>query len=245
MISVCIATYNGERFILKQLQSILPQLSADDEIIISDDNSSDKTVEVINSIQDSRIHLFNHKPAICPKFIIDNSTHNFENALLHAKGDVIFLSDQDDYWLPEKVSIMLQQLEYSDLVISNCIIGDKNLKPTQKLYSDIRNFKTGLFSNIIQSHYLGCCMAFKRNVYIKAVPFPKHGVAHDLWLGMIAEQHFKVKYISRPLSIYRRHEKTVTASGKSNNTSMSFKIKYRLYIVKALLAHNFMKQIPL
>jgi len=245
MISVCIATYNGERFILNQLLSILPQLSADDEVIISDDNSSDKTIEVITSIQDPRIHIYNHKPVVSARFIIDNSTHNFENALLHAKGDVIFLSDQDDYWLPEKVNIMLQQLEYADLVISNCIIGDKDLKPTKMLYSDIRAFKTGLLSNFIQSHYLGCCMAFKRSVYMKAMPFPKHGVAHDLWLGMIAEQHFKVKYIERPLSIYRRHDKTVTASGKSNDTSMSFKIKYRLCIAKALWQHNFMKYNPL
>lgn len=245
MISVCIATYNGEKYILEQLQSILPQLSADGEIIISDDHSTDRTIEVISSIRDPRIHMYFHDSDIDARFTIDHSTHNFENALLHAKGDIIFLSDQDDYWLPEKIQVMSKALEFSDLAISDCIIGNEKLQPTKLLYSDLRAFKTGLLNNLLQSHYLGCCMAFKKEVLIKALPFPKHGVAHDLWLGMTAEQFFNVKYISQPLSIYRRHANTVTASGKSNDTSMAFKIKYRLYIIKAILQHNFLPQLSL
>ena len=240
MISVCIATYNGEKYIHEQLRSILPQLSEDDEIIISDDHSTDRTIEVISSIRDPRIHIYIHDSVIDAKFNIDQSTHNFENALLHAKGDIIFLSDQDDYWMPEKIEIMSQALESADLAISDCIIGDEKLKPTKLLYSNIRVFKTGLFNNLLHSHYLGCCMAFNKAVLTKALPFPKYGVAHDLWLGMTAERFFKVRYISQPLSIYRRHANTVTASGKSNDTSMTFKIKYRLYIIKALLQHNFL-----
>ncbi len=240
MISVCIATYNGGKYILEQLQSILPQLSGDDEIIISDDNSTDRTIEVISSINDPRIHIYSHESITDAKFTIDYSTHNFENALLHSKGDIIFLSDQDDYWLPEKVRVMLEQIEFADLVISDCMIGDENLQLTKQLYSDFRAFKTGIVHNLIKSHYLGCCMALKREVLIKSLPFPRNGVAHDLWLGLTAERHFNVRYISQPLTIYRRHRNTVTASGKANDTSMAFKIKYRFYIVKALFRHNFL-----
>ena len=110
MISVCIATYNGENYIRQQLMSILPQLSEDDEIVVSDDHSSDRTNEVIMSINDPRIHLFTHDATIEPIFTIDRSTYNFANALSHAKGDIIFLCDQDDYWLPEKVKTMATKM---------------------------------------------------------------------------------------------------------------------------------------
>ncbi|WP_033147758.1 glycosyltransferase [Prevotella sp. P6B1] len=238
MISVCIATYNGEKFIRQQLESILPQLSMNDEIVISDDHSTDNTIEIIKSLKDARIHLYFHEADIHAMFHIDRSTHNFVNALSHANGDIIFLADQDDFWLPNKVETTIQQLKSYDLVISNCIIGDEALNTTGKMYSDIRPFKTGVLNNIIKSHYLGCCMAFRKDVYQKALPFPKHGVAHDLWIGLTAERFFRVGYIKQPLVIYRRHTGTVTYSGKENKTSLAFKLKYRLLIVKALISHN-------
>ena len=238
MISVCIATYNGENYIRQQLMSILPQLSEDDEIVISDDHSTDRTNEVISSVNDPRIRLFTHDVTIEAKFTIDRSTYNFANALSHAKGDIIFLCDQDDYWLPEKVQTMVSLLVSSDLVMSDCLIGDETLNTTGQVYSDIRPFRTGTFTNFLKSHYLGCCMAFKREVYQKALPFPKHGVAHDLWIGLTAERYFKIKYTKQPLMIYRRHSNTVTASGKTNQTSTLFKLSYRFYIAKALLSRN-------
>ena len=95
-ISVCIATYNGERYIREQLDSILSQLSLDDEVIISDDGSKDSTIEIISSYLDSRIKVFKN-----------NGKHgyvgNFENALNHSSGDFIFLSDQDDIWELQKI----------------------------------------------------------------------------------------------------------------------------------------------
>lgn len=238
MISVCIATYNGENYIRQQLMSILPQLSEDDEIVISDDHSTDRTNEVISSVNDPRIRLFTHDVTIEAKFTIDRSTYNFANALSHAKGDIIFLCDQDDYWLPEKVQTMVSLLVSSDLVMSDCLIGDETLNTTGQVYSDIRPFRTGTLTNFLKSHYLGCCMAFKREVYQKALPFPKHGVAHDLWIGLTAERYFKIKYTKQPLMIYRRHSNTVTASGKTNQTSTLFKLSYRFYIAKALLSRN-------
>lgn len=238
MISVCIATYNGENYIRQQLMSILPQLSEDDEIVISDDHSTDRTNEVISSVNDPRIRLFTHDVTIEAKFTIDRSTYNFANALSHARGDIIFLCDQDDYWLPEKVQTMVSLLVSSDLVMSDCLIGDETLNTTGQVYSDIRPFRTGTLTNFLKSHYLGCCMAFKREVYQKALPFPKHGVAHDLWIGLTAERYFKIKYTKQPLMIYRRHSNTVTASGKTNQTSTLFKLSYRFYIAKALLSRN-------
>ena len=96
MNSICIATYNGEKYIKEQLNSILSQINEDDEIIISDDGSQDKTLDVIQEITDSRIVIIKN----------DSRRHgiigNFQNALKHANGEYIFLSDQDDVWCKEK-----------------------------------------------------------------------------------------------------------------------------------------------
>lgn len=100
MISVCMATYNGEKYIKEQIDSILKQLGSDDELVISDDGSSDGTIDIILGYHDPRIHLYKgsfHSPAF-----------NFENALKNATGDFIFLSDQDDIWYDNKVPEILK-----------------------------------------------------------------------------------------------------------------------------------------
>ena len=96
MISVCIPTFNGEKYLNKQLDSILPQLEPEDEIIISDDSSSDNTLSIIKSYKDERIKLLMNNDFKSPAF-------NLENALINAQGDYIFLSDQDDIWMKGKL----------------------------------------------------------------------------------------------------------------------------------------------
>src|SRR5688500_13094934 len=97
MVSVCMATKNGATFIKEQLDSILPQLATDDEIIISDDCSGDDTLTVIRAFQDPRIRLLESSSE-------KGITRNFESSLNASKGDYIFLADQDDVWLPGKVN---------------------------------------------------------------------------------------------------------------------------------------------
>ena len=103
MISVCMATYNGEKYIRQQICSIISQIGEGDEVIISDDGSTDSTLDTIRSMADSRIRIVKGPCRRSP-------TLNFENALSHAQGDYIFLADQDDVWLPGKVSACVQWL---------------------------------------------------------------------------------------------------------------------------------------
>ncbi len=109
-ISVCLASYNGALYIKEQIHSILSQLKDGDELIISDDSSTDNTVDIISQINDKRITILHHESVInlptCQKV-----TSNFENALFAASGDVIFLSDQDDVWLDGKIDTMCSYLE--------------------------------------------------------------------------------------------------------------------------------------
>ncbi|EXY58193.1 glycosyltransferase, partial [Bacteroides fragilis] len=98
LISVCIATYNGEKFIVEQLKTILSQLTDFDEIIISDDHSSDCTLSLIRSFRDPRIKIYLNEND-------KGYTSNFENALKKATGEIIFIADQDDIWKKDKVDI--------------------------------------------------------------------------------------------------------------------------------------------
>ena len=166
MISVCMATYNGEKYIKEQLSSILSQLSEKDEIIVSDDSSTDKTVEIIESFQDKRIKILKNNKFRQPNL-------NFENALKYSKGDIIFLSDQDDVWIENKVEIILNQLKKYDLIVSDAFITNEKLNITNdSLFSEV-NSNRGILKNIIKNTYYGCCMAFKRKVLKKALPFTK------------------------------------------------------------------------
>lgn len=97
-VSVAMATYNGEKYLEQQIDSILMQLGSDDELIISDDHSSDRTVAIIEKYinNDHRVKLFMNEES--------GVTSNFENAIKRTQNEIIFLSDQDDVWKPEKVS---------------------------------------------------------------------------------------------------------------------------------------------
>ena len=146
MISVCIATYNGKEELRRQLDSIYPQLSVDDEIVISDDNSTDGTRELIKTYIDN--------DACLPKvYLIDGpSLHspipNFENALKNAKGDYIFLSDQDDQWMPNKVEVMMKALQQSSCVVSDCVVTDGSLNVTAPSFYELNRTRAGWMYNL-------------------------------------------------------------------------------------------------
>lgn len=241
MISVCMATYNGEHFIKKQIDSILVQLSENDELIISDDNSSDSTIEIIQSYKDNRIKLLNHDKNLSllkeKSASFKLATQNFENALKKASGDYIFLADQDDIWKENKVSETIKALQTFDIVMSNFSIIDENDKISKEVFYNTSPISKHLLVNIIRSHFLGCCMAFKKNVLDYCLPFPKKLIGHDYWIGCLGTHKFNFYFIPTPLHFYRRSTDNVsTSTGKSNN-SILYRIKYRFDFLILLLYH--------
>lgn len=234
MISVCIATYNGEKYIKKQLDSILPQLGTEDEIIISDDSSTDNTLDILYSYVDSRIKIYSNQHFHSPIF-------NFEYTLIHAKGDYIFLSDQDDVWESNKVQVMLNALKRAALVVSDCTVVDKNMKVIKKTFFRDKIRKKGVINNIISNNYLGCCMAFRREVLCKALPFPKSIAMHDIWLGLCASAFYSVEFIPDKLIKYRRHGENASPTGEKSNLKILYRIIYRIQFVVALVERMFRK----
>jgi len=233
-ISVCMAAYNGEMYIREQIESILKQLKVNDELIISDDNSSDNTSEIIREIGDPRIKLIMNKGE-------KGYTKNFENALKESSGDIIFLSDQDDVWVDNKVEIMLKHLENSDMVISNAKIVDSQLQVINDSHFLLHDVKKGFWNNFLKTRYIGACMAFKRSVLEQALPFPKHQkyCAHDYWLTIVSEAYYKVSLEDSPLLLYRRHGKNASSGGHFSNNSLWIKIVVRLYAAINLISLYF------
>lgn len=226
MISVCIATYNGERFIREQIDSILRQLSSDDEIIVSDDGSTDDTISIINSIDDKRIRVIEGPRTQSP-------TSNFECALKASKGDFIFMSDQDDVWKPNKVKICMEWLQRYDCVLSDAEVTDSSLNPLYpSLYAIMQVRQGRIYNTIWKNGYTGCCMAFRRNVLEASLPFPKDIPMHDIWIGNVAAYKYNVKFIPDTLIYFRRHEDTTSCNGKGSKYSIWQQMKFRWSVIK-------------
>ena len=227
MISVCMAVKNGEQFLGAQLDSILLQLGADDEVVISDDHSSDNTLNVLNSYSDPRIRVMTN-----PRTGLVN---NFEHALSNSGGEVIFLSDQDDVWMPHKIKSTLPFFNEYDLVVSDCCIVSERLDSLHDSFFEINSSSHGLFRNLLHNSYMGCCMAFKRSILKKALPFPTNLVTHDQWLGLTAELYGRVTFIPDKLILHRRHDQNASSTANESKQKWSRKISNRYSLIKNLI----------
>ena len=230
MNSVCIATYNGEQYIAEQLISILSQISEDDEVIISDDNSTDKTIEIIKNFHDPRI------------IIIRNTTSrhgaigNFENALRHVSGRYIFLSDQDDIWFENKYQVMLSYLKKYDLVHCNSKVVDDSLNILNNSFYDVLHNGTGIIKNIKKSTYFGSHMAFNSRLIKYILPFPNtEEIGHDLWIGLVSELKGSVIFINDTLMYYRRHANAFCSIFEGSKRSLCKKLYGRILMLVELL----------
>lgn len=224
------ATYNGEEFIEEQIFSILRQLSSNDELIISDDNSNDSTLLKVNSFNDKRIKIFKNPGE-------KGYSQNFENALNNAKGDVIFLSDQDDVWVEDRLRLMINKLENSSLVIADAEIVNEKLETINKSHFDLYNVRKGFLVNFLKTRYIGACMCFKREVLNKAMPFPKDKkyCAHDYWLAIISEFYFSTELSNKTSILYRRHSSNALDGGNSSSNSLFKKVWTRMYCMFNLI----------
>ena len=156
MVSVVLAAYKGEKYIAAQIESIISQLGENDELIISDDYPLGKTRDAVSDLieNDERI-VYIEGPQ---KGVIKN----FEYAISKARGDYIFLADQDDVWLDGKISTVMSELENgADLVLHNAKITDADLHETGETAFEINKTEKGFLRNIIKNSYQGCCMAFR------------------------------------------------------------------------------------
>lgn len=233
MISVCMTSHNGDLYIKEQIESILCQLSEEDELIISDDGSTDKTIEVIKSFCDKRIKLLFYEQnkslesiKYCKGFYY--ATANFENSLSHAVGDYIFLSDQDDIWEPDKVKEVSEALKEHAIVMTNYSVCDREGRITETKHFQKSPVKKTVLGNIIKSRFTGCAMAFRKEVLDYCLPFPDKLYAHDYWIGCYGMTKYDAFFLDLPLHRFRRTGENVSTGVAKSTNSLYFKIAYRI-----------------
>lgn len=235
MISVCMATYNGAAYLQEQVTSILKQLAKDDELIISDDGSTDETYSILQTLkeQDARIKLFKGPG----KGVIAN----FSFAISQASGDYLFLADQDDVWLPDKVAKILALFKANPkclLILSDLMIVNQDLQVVFPSYFTHKQVRTGFYANILRNTYIGAGMAFRRALLPRILPIPENVPMHDMWIGLLAEPN--VQLFAEPLTLYRRHEQN--ASELHTKASRLQQLKWRLSLTYYLILRKLLKK---
>ncbi len=224
------ATRNGEKYIHEQLTSILKQLERDDEVIISDDSSTDSTVAIIKGFRDQRVRIYENNTFFNPIF-------NFENALKKVTGDIIILSDQDDIWLDNKVPLIRSRLENKlgliyTVVLDGFYINENGDTIRESIFERYNSGK-GLLKNIYDNTYMGCCLAFTMDLLKVALPFPKSIAMHDMWLGLLSELFGEVEFIKEETIKYRRHSSNITVFKRKFD--IFTQIKWRYFLVYNLI----------
>jgi glycosyltransferase involved in cell wall biosynthesis len=200
-VSVCMAAYNGAPYIEAQICSILKQLGHADQLIIVDDKSTDDTVEIIKNFKDSRIQLISNTNNV-------GAALTFNRALQEASGDIIFLSDQDDFWHDGKVATVVKMIQTGnlDLLVHDAVVMRGGQVVHASLF-EMAGSSSGVIKNIVSNTFTGCCMAFRRDVLRDVLPISAHiGLFHDAWIGVLAQYlGYKITFVPVPLIDFIRH----------------------------------------
>jgi glycosyltransferase involved in cell wall biosynthesis len=229
-VSVALATYNGTRWLLPQLRSIAGQLLPSDEIVVVDDGSTDGTVSLIESQHDPRIRLLRN-PANA------GVRASFERALAACRGEFIFLADQDDVWLPGKRDALVAALQAGAvLAISDATVIDGEGREIEPSFMARRGgFRGSFAATLVKNRYLGCAMAFRRNLLDEVLPIPPSVPMHDMWIGALAALRGRVAYVERPLMQYRRHGGNVSPERRAGLAQM---LAWRWRLLSGVIARH-------
>lgn len=201
LISIALCTYNGEKFIIEQLESLLNQSYPNLEIVVVDDKSTDNTFNILKNFQEEgKIKLFQNSQNL-------GFLRNFEKCISLCKGDLIALSDQDDIWHPEKISKLATHIGDSILIYADSELTDINGKSLGKKLSNRRNMYSGndcrafVYNNSISGHSI----LFKKELTKFFLPFPANSY-HDWWIAYVASSIGKISFLNECLVKYRQHE---------------------------------------
>jgi glycosyltransferase involved in cell wall biosynthesis len=222
-VSVVLATYNGEKFIREQLNSILAQSIRPYEIIIMDDASLDGTKEILTAyaVQYPYIKLYFNKVNL-------GYIKNFEKALTLASGNYIALCDQDDYWLPQKLEKLLMHIGDHTMVYSDSLLCDENLQSNGKKISDVAVCQpyTSCLQQAVFCRIYGHATLFSKRLLTKAIPFPEV-LPHDWWLSFMATLDEGIAYFPEVLVYYRQHSNNVfgAVGGKSKKEDKKLRLE--------------------
>ncbi len=223
LVSIVMATYNGEKYLRKQVDSILKQTYQHFELIVVDDASTDETLSILNqyAVLDDRIHVFPAEKNL-------GLVANFERGLKLAKGDFIAFSDQDDIFRKDKIERLLTALKdhpSRDLAVSDLSLiheDDAEFATSMWRYQKLKPQQGKPFRRLLYLNFAtGCAMIFRRRLLLIALPFPQACLVHDWWLAVVAasSKGGGICLVKEPLTAYRQHRSNVFGASEVENIS--------------------------
>jgi glycosyltransferase involved in cell wall biosynthesis len=231
-VSVCIATYNGERFVAEQVASVLSELNPDDELIIVDDCSKDTTVEILQSFGDPRIAIVRNETNQGP-------VRSFERAISLATREFICLADQDDRWVPGRVGLLISALERTGAMVasSNSAFMDGSGRPIDFKVDGVtardsrKHLKNilGIFTG--KTSYFGCAMAFRRSIVPLILPMPRYVESHDLWIALASNLIRSNVHVEEPTLIRRVHGDNASIIQRSLHLKLWARVVFALSLL--------------
>ena len=220
-VDILLATYNGEKYLREQIDSILNQTHTEFRLLISDDGSTDGTIEILKEYKekDGRIDVFFQENNL-------GVVKNFEFLLEKVEAKYYMFSDQDDIWKETKIEKSLNKIEEGfDLVYSDLEVVDENLNVTYSSYWKLKGIynkikKYNNFESLYLNNFItGCTMISKKELINSFMPLPNTSkfVLHDYWISLIISQNGKIAYIEEPLIKYRQHKNNKVGSKKKTD----------------------------
>ena len=205
-IDILMATYNGEKYLVEQLDSIINQTYRNWNLLIRDDNSTDKTLEIIQNY---------HKKDKRIKILKDNKgnlgiVRNFEELLKSSESEFIMFSDQDDIWVENKLDMYLKMIEKIKnkgfMIHSDAILFDKNKSNILKdTFISKKAINKGL-DNVFFNYFVqGATILISKEIKNFILPFPKEVYLHDRYIHLISELFFERIFVNKALIYYRQH----------------------------------------
>jgi glycosyltransferase involved in cell wall biosynthesis len=211
LISVVVATFNGARYIREQLDSIIHQTYPNIEIVITDDQSTDETLSILEeyALKYSNIKLYQNETNL--KYI-----KNFEKGMQLAKGDFIAPSDQDDVWELDKLAVLMDNIGEHAIIYCNSVLMDADGKEMNQKLSDIKRLDSfdSCINYAIGNSAPGHAMLIRKQVIIDCGVFPTM-IPHDYWLGFVATFNSQVYFLDRVMVRYRQHDANVFGAAKA------------------------------
>ena len=239
-VEVLMATYNGEKYLSEQLESILHQTHQNLSILIRDDGSTDTTLKIIDQYKNQYPDKIILLPNTDDK--ASGPIQNFSKLLSRSTAPYVLLSDQDDVWLPEKISVLLGAIrdleqEFSPnlpiLVHSDLLVVDERLETiNQSLWNYIGvNPNRDSFANLlVQNIVTGCAAVINRSLVDLCGPIPQKAMMHDWWLALIASSMGKIRKIDIPTILYRQHGANTLGAKQFSWTLSYFTEKFKILL---------------
>ncbi|MBE0498207.1 MAG: glycosyltransferase family 2 protein [Campylobacterales bacterium] len=215
-ISIAMTTFNGEKFLQEQLESLLNQTYSNIEILICDDCSTDGTLNILSLYK----HVVNLKYIQNKKRL--GVAKNFEKVLSLCCGDYIALADQDDIWEKDKIQVLYENIGDALLIHSDAKLIDQNNNVLSESYflKSNKKLRKNLHEYFFDNDVTGCTALFKKELLEPALPFPANVAVHDWWLAICASKHGKIKYLDRPLIAYRQHQHNQIGAADSSKVHL-------------------------